>query len=157
MHTLSGHRDGLTSARFSPDDRLVATASLDHDVRVWNARTGKLVPSVLRAHFGAVRDARFSHDGRWIVSAGPGSVGLWEVRTHRLIALLRGRPSGARGPTGRGSIGTLYAAGFSPETFRVVTVGQDGAVRTYLCRVCADVDGLERLASADLAEVGAHG
>jgi WD40 repeat protein len=156
MLALSGHRDGLTSARFSPDDRLVATASLDHDVRVWNARTGKLVPPVLRAHFGAVRDARFSDDGRWIVSAGPGSAGLWEVRTHRLIALLRGRPSGARGPTGRGSIGTLYAAGFSPGTFRVVTVGQDGAVRTYLCRVCADVDGLERLASAELAEVGAH-
>jgi WD40 repeat protein len=154
--TLNGHRDGLTSARFSPDDRLVATASLDHDVRVWNARTGKLVPPVLRAHFGAVRDARFSDDGRWIVSAGPGSAGLWEVRTHRLIALLRGRPSGARGPTGRGSIGTLYAAGFSPGTFRVVTVGQDGAVRTYLCRVCADVDGLERLAGADLAEVAAH-
>jgi WD40 repeat protein len=154
--TLSGHHAGLSSARFSPDDRLVATASLDHDIRVWDARTGKLTRPVLRAHFGAVSDARFSDDGRWLISAGPGTAGLWHVRTHRLVALLRGRPFGTRGPTGRGSIGLLYAAGFVPGTFRIVTSGQDGAVRTYLCRVCADVAGLERLAAARLAEVGAH-
>jgi WD40 repeat protein len=153
--TLSGHRDDLTSARFSPDDRLVATASVDHDVRLWNALTGSLVRPVLRAHFGAVSDARFSDDGRWLVSAGPGAAGLWQVRTHRLVTLLRGRPfGGARGPTGRGSIGVLYAAGFLRGGSRIVTTGQDGVVRTYLCRVCADIGGLERLAAAHLAEVG---
>ena len=109
---------------------------------------------VLRAHFGAVSDARFSDDGRWLVSAGPGTAGLWQVRTHRLVSLLRGRPFGTRGPTGRGSIGILYAAGFVPGGHRIVTTGQDGVVRTYLCRVCADIGGLERLAVAQLAEVG---
>ena len=152
--TLSGHRDDLTSARFSPDDRLVATASFDHDVRLWNAVKGTLVRPVLRAHFGAVSDARFSDDGRWLVSAGPGSAGLWQVRTHQLVTLLRGRPFGARGPTGRGSIGILYAAGFQPDGYRIVTAGQDGVVRTYLCRVCVATGGLERLATAHLAEVG---
>jgi len=152
--TLSGHRRGVTAARFSPNDRLVATASSDHDIRLWSARTGSLVRPVLRAHFGAVSDARFSDNGRWLVSAGPGTAGLWQVRTHKPIALLRGRPFGTRGPTGRGSIGLLYAAGFVPGSFRIVTTGQDGVVRTYLCRVCADIGGLERLATAHLAEVG---
>jgi WD40 repeat protein len=152
--TLSGHRDDLTSARFSPDDRLVATASIDHDVRLWNALTGSLVRPVLRAHFGAVSDARFSDDGRWLVSAGPGATGLWQVRTRRLVTLLRGRPFGTRGPTGRGSIGILYAAGFMPGGNMIVTAGQDGVVRTYLCRVCADIGGLERLATRHLAGVG---
>jgi WD40 repeat protein len=151
---LGGHRGGVTAARFSPNDRLVATASRDHDIRVWRAGTGTLVRPVLRAHFGAVSDARFSGDGRWLVSAGPGTAGLWQVRTHKPIALLRGRPFGARGPTGRGSIGLLYAAGFAPGSFRVVTTGQDGVVRTYLCQVCADIGGLERLAAAHLAGVG---
>ena len=152
--TLRGHHDDLTSARFSPNDRLVATASRDHDVRLWDARTGRLMRPVLRAHFGAVSDARFSDDGRWLVSAGPGTAGLWQVRTHRLVTLLRGRPFGTRGPTGRGSIGILYAAGFMPGGYRIVTTGQDGVARTYLCRVCADIGGLERLAVAHLAEVG---
>ena len=156
MLTLRGHRDGVTSARFSPDDRLVATASRDGDVRLWDARTGNLVRPVLRVHRGAVGDARFSDDGRWLISAGPGTAGLWQVRTHRPIPLLSGRPLGIRGPTGRGSIGRLFAAGFSPGTYRVVTVGQDWTVRTYLCGVCADVRGLERLAAKQLAEVGAH-
>jgi WD40 repeat protein len=155
--SLIGHRNALTSARFSPDDRLVATASVDHDVRLWNTRTGTLARPVLGAHFGSVSDARFSDDGRWLVSAGPGSAGLWQVRTHRLIALLRGRPFGKRGPTGRGSIGILYAAGFVPGSFRIVTAGQDGAVRTYLCRICAGVQGLEQLAADHLAEVAGRG
>ena len=152
--TLRGHHDDLTSARFSPNDRLVATASRSPGVRLWDARTGRLVRPVLRAHFGAVSDARFSDDGRWLVSAGPGTAGLWQVRTHRLVTLLRGRPFGTRGPTGRGSIGILYAAGFMPGGYRIVTTGQDGVVRKYLCRVCADIGGLERLAVAHLPEVG---
>ena len=152
---LVGHRGAVTSARFSPDDRLVATASSDGDVRVWNARTGKLVRRVLRVHRGAVGDARFSDDGRWLISAGPGTAGLWQVRTHRLITLLDGRPFGPRGPTGRGSIGRLYAAGFLRGTYRVVTVGQDWTVRTYLCGVCADVRGLEGRAAKQLGDVGA--
>ncbi|MEP6910364.1 MAG: hypothetical protein ABI896_08040 [Actinomycetota bacterium] len=153
---LRGHHAALTSARFSPDDRLVATASVDHDVRLWNTLTG--AGQALRAHFAIVSDARFSDDGRWLVSSGPGAAGLWDVRTHRLSALLRGRPfSSTRGPTGRGSIGILYAAGFLRGSFRIVTTGQDGAVRTYLCRVCADIKGLEGLAAAHLAEVaGKH-
>jgi WD40 repeat protein len=151
--SLLPHRANVTSARFSPDDRLVATASVDHDVRVWQVSTGKLVRPVMSAHFGAVSDARFSDDGRWLVSAGPGAAGLWQVGTHRLIRLLRGRPLGLRGPTGGGSIGLLYAAGFTPGGYTIVTAGQDGAVRTYLCRVCEGIRGLEHLAAARLAEV----
>jgi WD40 repeat protein len=150
--TLLQHRDDVTSARFSPDDRLVATASFDQDVRLWNARSGALVRPVMRAHYGHVSDARFSDDGRWLVSAGPGTAGLWQVRTHRLIRLLSGRPFGPRGPTGRASIGIL-TAGFAPGGYRIVTAGQDGAVRTYLCRVCAGIRGLEQLATAHLREV----
>ena len=140
-HVLRGHRDALTSARFSPDGQLVATASVDHDVRLWNVRTGRLVRPVLRAHFAIVSDASFSDDGRWLVTAGPGTAGLWQVRSRRLIFLLRGH------------IGMLHAAAFAPGSHRIVTAGEDGTVRTYVCDVCADAPGLEALAAARLARV----
>jgi WD40 repeat protein len=151
---LAGHTDEVMSARFSPDDRLLATASADHDVRLWNAQSGDPALPPLRAHFSVVSDARFSDDGRWLVSAGPGTAGLWDVRTGRLLRLLRGKPIGRVGPTGGGSIGILHAAAFMPGSWRIVTAGEDGAVRTYLCEVCAGIDGLEQLAAARLAEVG---
>jgi WD40 repeat protein len=40
---LTGHRDRVTSVAYSRDGELLATASLDHDVRIWNVATGKQV------------------------------------------------------------------------------------------------------------------
>ncbi len=47
----------------------------DHTARLWDAETGELA-QVLRCHYGRVADANFSPDGRWIVTAGPATVGL---------------------------------------------------------------------------------
>lgn len=143
-HKPLGHRDQVTSARFSPDDRLVVTASRDHDVRLWDVQSGLLAMPPLRKHFATVSDARFSSDGRWLVTAGPGSAGLWQARSGRLIFLLRGHQ------------GSLRAAAFVPGSSRIVTGGFDGTVRTYNCKVCTGVRGLEELADARLAGVERH-
>ena len=57
---------------------------------------------VLRGHFAIVSDARFSPDGRWVVTAGPGTAGLWSTSSGRLIYYLRGHE------------GKLLSAAFSP-------------------------------------------
>ena len=44
--TLRGHREGVTSAVFSPDGRFVATSSIDDTARTWDARTGTLVRTI---------------------------------------------------------------------------------------------------------------
>jgi WD40 repeat protein len=135
---LIGHRDAVTSARFSPDGRLVVTASRDHDPIVWNARTGKVVRKLL-GHFAIVSDAAFSPDGRWIVTAGPGKAGVWDASTGELEYFLQGHE------------GILLAAAFDPTSRVVVTGGKDGTVRTWRCAICARVDGLIRIGRARVA------
>jgi hypothetical protein len=68
LKTLSGHRDWLTSARFSHNDRRVVTASVDGTVRLWDVATGRQVQSV-GGHYGVIRSAAFSPDDQHIVTA----------------------------------------------------------------------------------------
>ena len=64
---------------FSPDGRLVVTASNDGTARLWDARTGRPVAEPWR-HRGKVVSVRFSPDGRRILTACiSGQACLWDV------------------------------------------------------------------------------
>jgi WD40 repeat protein len=140
IHTLLGHTDGINASSFSPDGRLVATAGLDHDVRIWNVATGKSVRT-LTAHAAAVFDVGFSTDGRWFVTGGPISAGIWETSTGRRLFYLRGHGAVVR------------TAAFVPRRTQIVTSSADGSVRTYVCRLCGDLDDLRLLAQRRLARL----
>ena len=132
---LRGHGDVVNSVSFSPDGALVVTASRDHDARIWDARTGDLVQVLGGRHVGSVADARFSPDGRWVVTAGPISAGLWDARTGAFVTYLYGPTS------------NLTAARFGPGSRTIVTAERNGTVRRYRCVVCGSAP--ELLAAAE--------
>jgi WD40 repeat protein len=68
---FGGHDNQLTDVAFAPDGRTVATAGLDHIVRIWNVVTGDELLA-LEGHTGPVRAVLFSPDGRALASAGDG-------------------------------------------------------------------------------------
>jgi WD40 repeat protein len=133
---LTGHRDRVTSVAFSRFGGLLASASLDHDVRIWNVATGRPVRRL--QHNTAVRDAQFSPDGRWLVSSA-NKTGLWDIRTGENVLRLQGHT------------GTTTSATFDPSGRVIVTGGVDGKVRTYDCEICGTIDHLLALADMRLA------
>lgn len=80
---LTGHDDWVSSIAYSPDGRLLASASKDRTVRLWNVRDdGRATPAgrPLRGHEEWATSVAFSVDGRTLASGSwDKTIRLWTV------------------------------------------------------------------------------
>lgn len=82
---LSGHSADITEIAFSPDGTLLASASVDNTVKLWNAADGSLRDS-LEGHEDKVLSLAFSPDGELLLSGSlDGTVRKWNVSDGELI------------------------------------------------------------------------
>jgi WD40 repeat protein/tRNA A-37 threonylcarbamoyl transferase component Bud32 len=70
--TLGDARDGFASVAFAPDSQMLAAASFDGSVKVWEAAPP--AAAKLNDHAGAIRSVLLSPDARTIVAVGGGDV-----------------------------------------------------------------------------------
>ena len=136
--TLEGHRDRVRALAFSTDGELLATASRDKDVRVWDVATGEGHPL---HHTQAVHDVAFSADGRWLLTAA-GRAAVWDPFGAQPVIRLQGHD------------GPVTAVASDPSGRTIVTGGADGTVRTYRCDLCGSLEELVAQAERRLATTG---
>jgi WD40 repeat protein/predicted Ser/Thr protein kinase len=111
----------IFTAQFSPDGRLLLTASWGHSIRLWRTETGQSL-TTLPEFRGGVRAADFSPDSRWVLASDDNLVRIWDLAT--------GQPLGD--PLAYDDL--VMAAQFNPTGNRVLTSCLDGFLRVSNAR-----------------------
>ena len=85
---INGHEGPVTDIVYSPDGSLIATASKDGNVRLWDAADGSPVRT-LSGHGGGVNSIAFSPDGALLASGSDDRTAkLWNVADGSLVRTL---------------------------------------------------------------------
>jgi WD40 repeat protein len=127
---LRGHRDAVTSARFSEDGQLLVTAGADGTVRFWDVETGNPADTSLQT---MAASASFSPDGTLVLTAGTDGIARVWNRETREPAVLRPRPGQGR----------ILTANFSPNGSLVVTGSDNGSAHVWRWSTGAPIATLE--------------
>jgi WD40 repeat protein len=89
---LRGHRARVGDLAFSPDGALLATASNDRTIKLWNTADWS-ERATLTGHERAVVDLAFSHDGRALYTGGyDATLRRWELNGGRTGSILHRAP-----------------------------------------------------------------
>jgi tetratricopeptide (TPR) repeat protein len=100
---------------FSPDGKVLAMASREGSVLLWDVAAGKLL-ATLKGHSGAVTAAAFSPDGRTLATGGGDhTVRLWNVETRRELLQL---------DAGNVELGSVETLAFSPDGKHLLAGGR---------------------------------
>ena len=113
------HKDCVESAQFSPNGKLIASASDDNTLCIWDAENGNRLTR-LKGHNDSVSYVAFSSDGSRIVSASDdGTIRNWDVKSGSCLQILIGHED------------SVWSASFSPDGTSIVSASVDNTIRIW--------------------------
>ena len=128
MRVLGRHTGKISAVAFSPDGKLVASASHDQTAKVWELATGRLVLS-LATKVAGFNSVVFSPDGSMLATCANDTIQLWAVSTGRLLHSLDGHTA------------VVSSVAFHPDGKLLASSSSDGTVALW------DVSSGERAAT----------
>ncbi|MEG4281846.1 AAA-like domain-containing protein [Microcoleus sp. A006_D1] len=115
---LAGHQAFIRNVVFSPDGKILASASADDTIKLWNP-DGTLLRT-LTGHGDNVGNVSFSPDGKTIASASDdATIKIWNLANGTEIRTLTGHKGWVRGVS------------FAPDGLTIASSGSDGTVKLW--------------------------
>lgn len=131
LMSLEGHQAMVFDAVFSPDSRLLASASDDATVRIWEADTGEHLQT-LEGNSSSVYSVAFSHDSKFLASGSKdGTIRLWSVQTGEQLQSFTGHNN------------TVRSVVFSPDSKTLISGSDDTYVRVWSIATATTIHTLE--------------
>ena len=128
---IKDRTDRLQAAAFDQDCGRIALAGGEYGVGIWSLASG-LALQALKGHESDVVTARFSLDGRLLVSGDQDRFArVWDLRSGRTVAVLRGHDDG------------IMSVDFSPDGVRVATASKDRSARVWDAQTGRPIMSLE--------------
>jgi Tol biopolymer transport system component len=116
---VKAHADIIQHLTFSPDGKILASASYDKQVKFWDPAGGKLL-NTLTEHSDSVYGITFSPDGKLFASAAADrAVKVWQTAGTKLLYTLGE------------STDWVYAIAWSPDGKHLAAAGVDKSIRVW--------------------------
>jgi WD40 repeat protein len=118
-NTLGGHANSVYGVSFSPDGKMLATASADNTLKLWDTSTGKEIKTLI-GHTNSVNGVSFSPNGKMLASASDdNTLKLWNTSTGKEIKTLTGHTNSVKGVS------------FSPNGKMLASASSDNMVKLW--------------------------
>jgi WD40 repeat protein len=114
----------VSAMAFSPDDRLLATASADTTIGLWDITTHRELRALV-GHSAPVNALAFSPDGRFLASASKdNTVRLWEIASGRALLTLSA-------PAAQGELPGFTSVAFSHDGLTLYAGNMDSSIHVW--------------------------
>ena len=117
--TLNGHRAPITSVAIHPKYSILASASEDTTVKIWDYETAQY-ERTLKGHTGAITSVSFDATGVYLATSSTDmSAKIWDLSTYTCIKTLKGHDH------------TLSSVQFTPSSDQVLTCSRDQTIKYW--------------------------